>query len=616
MFAQLLRFVGVGGLATAAHVLTAIATQAMLPVSAQQANLAGFGAGLLVSYVGHTAVTFGASFRSGPQFLRFVVLSLAGLGVSSLTVHVVTTQLGLGFIAAMACVAVLVPGFTYLAMRFWVFDRQGQQTGLSLAEIGLPALLALLLLALFWGRISNHDVAWYLFATRDWLDGQRLYIDIMEVNPPLAFYLTIPALAIADTLATSDANGHYILVALLLFGSLLWSAHLLRADSGLTRGQRSLFVLGAAVAIILPALNGIGQREQLLVMAMLPWALVEASVKPRHGREVLASAVLAAVGMCLKPHFILFPIAVTVLNCIEQRSLRPVLSLANWVFLLTGLAYVGLVWLVHPAYLTDIVPMAMLVYDAYGKPWDEILLRVDSALLPVALLAVMLWRQDRMTRELRVFLTLAVAGVAVYFLQGKGFSYHALPLVAFAAMACLLILLRRAAGRTVLLLSAFTLALTAIDGLKQGFYTNYVIPATLRAVIGQGNIDGMTALSSHVYLGAPVAMALQTDWASHYPANWLVPGAINHLAQTDCTAKPATCERLRQIASRNRAANIADILRMKPDLLIVDRNSGYFDQPGFDWLAFMAEDPAWAPVFADYREIGRNGRVTYFLRSP
>jgi putative flippase GtrA len=128
MLAQILRFVGVGGLATLAHVLTALAADALLPLSAQQANLAGFAAGFATSYAGHARVTFGAPLRSGPQFLRFAVLSLLGLAASSGTVWLVTSRLGLGFPAAMAAVALVVPALSYLAMRFWVFAAAEEKT--------------------------------------------------------------------------------------------------------------------------------------------------------------------------------------------------------------------------------------------------------------------------------------------------------------------------------------------------------------------------------------------------------------------------------------------------------------------------------------------------------
>ncbi len=65
-----------------------------------------------------------------------------------------------------------------------------------------------------------------------------------------------------------------------------------------------------------------------------------------------------------------------------------------------------------------------------------------------------------------------------------------------------------------------------------------------------------------------------------------------------------------------RSARIDDLVERRPDLLIVDRNSGYFEQANFDWLAFMAEDPAWAAAFAPYRRIHETERLIFFLRDP
>lgn len=48
--------------------------------------------------------------------------------------------------------------------------------GLSRPALGaaIAALVAAALLLGFWGRPINHDTAWYLIATRDWLSGARL----------------------------------------------------------------------------------------------------------------------------------------------------------------------------------------------------------------------------------------------------------------------------------------------------------------------------------------------------------------------------------------------------------------------------------------------------------
>lgn len=612
MLAQLLRFGGVGGAATLTHVLTALAVQAALPVTAQQANLAGFLVAVLVSYTGHARVTFDAPLRSGPQFLRFLFLSLVGLAASSLTVHVMTAVLGLGFAPAMLAVGLIVPGVTYLAMRFWVFAApRGSGGVVAASDLALCLGLPLALLVVFWNRPVNHDVAWFLFAARDWLAGARLYIDLVEVNPPLNFYLTLPALWLADLLGINDGNGHYVAVALIFLAILGWSAAILRGRFGWSAGRRALVLAGIGLGAMLPSLDGLGQREQVMVLTFLPWALYQAAPQRLGQGQTLASALLAAVGMCLKPHFVLFPLAVTVLNCLEARSLRPVWSLDNLVFAAVGVAYVTFVVLVHPTYLFQTVGMALEVYAAYGKPASEVLSGIAAGLGLAGLTLAIRLRSRPLTRAIRVFVALSSAGLLVYFAQGTGFSYHKLPFLAFTTVACCIALAEAEARRPDLAFALLTVLAIAVAGVQKGFYRNNAV-AEITGVVGP--VPSLIALSSHVYTGPPVAVALGADWASGYPANWLVPGAMNRLARTDCAGDAALCDRLTAIAAKNRSDVIQAIATRHPDLVIVDRSSGYFDAPEFDWLAFMAEDPAWAPVFAEYRQVAATGRFLLFRR--
>lgn len=616
MLGQIIRFGGVGGIATLAHVLVALVAERGLDLTAQQANLVGFLIAVLLSYFGHSRFTFQSGRGSSDRFLRFVTVALTGLAASSLTVAMVTQGLGLPFAVAMAAVAVAVPAASFVAMRIWVFADHKTALSLPWGEIGSCTALAFAVPLVFWDRLTNHDIAWYLFATRDWLSGARLYVDLVEVNPPLYFYLTIPGLLLADALGISDANGHTLTVAMLFFTILVWTARILRSDYDLTPVQRVLLLVGVALATTVPTLYGLGQREQVLVLALLPWALREASGRVATRPQMLVASVVAALGICLKPHFVLLPLAQTVLNCLERRSLRPVFSLPNLVFLASGSAYFAFVAMVHPAYLLEVVPMALEVYGAYGMPFHATALRIGYAVVPMAVLLVLVLRHQSTTRPIRVFLSLATGGLLSFLLQGTGFDYHKVPFVTFSAMACFFLLLQAKPDRREVLVAAFALAMFAVGGLQQGFYRNGAVPVTRLVAEEFGPFDGLTTLGSHVYTGAPLALALGTDWASSYPADWLVPGAVNRLARTDCRAEADLCDRLTRIAARNRSDRIDDLVERQPDLLIVDRNSGYFEQADFDWLAFMAEDPTWAAAFAPYHRIHENKRLIFFLRDP
>ncbi|MBL9048801.1 MAG: hypothetical protein JNK19_01655 [Tabrizicola sp.] len=500
-------------------------------------------------------------------------------------------------------------------------DRIGQSgfiglSGAAVRGVATGLFVALAMLALFWGRMANHDIAWFLIATRKWLDGATLYVDLVEVNPPLNFYLTLPSLLLADIFGTSDTNGQYVAVALLCFGSIVWCSAILQSAYDFSPATQALLLLGIGAAVTLPSLNGVGQREQVMVLCFLPWALREASSDGGSTGQQIRSAAFAAVGMCLKPYFAVLPLSITLLNCLQTRSLRPVLSPANLVFLVIGLAYVFLVRAVHPAYFSQIVDYGLEVYGAYGKPAPELVAEIGVALAPVMVFIAVSVRTQVASRPVAVFIGLSLSGLVSYFLQAAGFSYHKVPFFAFGMIACLLVLVqskRHWASSLAAMVAAFTLVGA---GLYQGFYKNAAIPEITETMAKFGPIDGVITLSSHVYNGPPVAIALKTHWASSYPANWLVPGAFNRLDHLDCAAERQLCEKLNGIAARNRSDTISDITKSRPDLIIVDRRSGYFDKPNFDWLGFMAADPGWARVFADYAHVATSNRYLYYKRQP
>ena len=59
----------------------------------------------------------------------------------------------------------------------------------------LPVAVAVFLASAYiqFTSLINHDSAWFLYSVDAFFEGGRLYQDIFfEVNPPLAFYLTIP----------------------------------------------------------------------------------------------------------------------------------------------------------------------------------------------------------------------------------------------------------------------------------------------------------------------------------------------------------------------------------------------------------------------------------------
>lgn len=117
-------FLVIGLAATAVHVTVALCARRFLHASPLAANFLGYGCAVGVSYIGNARWTFRAAHRNA-QLGRFVVVSLAGLGLNQALTFLLTGVLRLPFAAALAVVVVAVPLFTFLLSRAWVFRPAG-----------------------------------------------------------------------------------------------------------------------------------------------------------------------------------------------------------------------------------------------------------------------------------------------------------------------------------------------------------------------------------------------------------------------------------------------------------------------------------------------------------
>lgn len=463
----------------------------------------------------------------------------------------------------------------------------------------LSAVIAATVLVVFWNRPINHDVAWYLIATQDWLSGAVLYVDIVEVNPPLAFYLTVPAVELGEALGIGLANAQYLVLALLLFGCLVWVSAILRgAEFGETR--RNVFLIGIAGALTLPFLSATAQREHLMMFLIIPWVVGKLVLGP-SGPGESARAAVAALGICIKPFFVLYPAAVTLVEVVRTRSLRPLLSTSNLTFLGVGLGYLALVALSHPLYFSDIVPVARMVYGAYGIADADILRSLYHPALMVGLVIAIVGVRGKIGRMGGEYLlALSLAALAAYLVQWTGYGYQFFPFVAFLGLSALWVAVhhRPATWQGAMALAA--MIMLTVPFVRQGFH---LIPETemlVDEISARGGSERLAVLSTQLHPGPPVALQSDARWTSRYPALWLVPGAVNRLAATDCRAEREACAALNAVLDRTVGDVVSDLESARPDTLIFDTTHDYIFAPNFSWQALLSRDPRFAKIVERY----------------
>src|SRR5271157_2884520 len=97
------------------------------------------------------------------------------------------------------------------------------------------------------------DVAWLLYVARRWIAGRELYVDVVEVNPPLIVWISAIPLEIARWL---DVDSQFVAMPVFVaavLGCAWWTANLLQARGGLFAERLPVFAAIGSALLILPA---------------------------------------------------------------------------------------------------------------------------------------------------------------------------------------------------------------------------------------------------------------------------------------------------------------------------------------------------------------------------
>jgi putative flippase GtrA len=125
---QYARFAGVGAVATAVHVILFAALIELLQISALLANLAAFGAALLLSFTGHCRWTFRLRHGHWSALRRFSVVAVLGLGLNSALAYAIADRLAWHYACAVVPMVTVTPVTLFLLSRYWAFAGEPPPT--------------------------------------------------------------------------------------------------------------------------------------------------------------------------------------------------------------------------------------------------------------------------------------------------------------------------------------------------------------------------------------------------------------------------------------------------------------------------------------------------------
>ena len=488
----------------------------------------------------------------------------------------------------------------------------------AIALVGaIPALL---------GRPSP-DVAWFFYLADRMLDGERLYRDVVEVNPPLIVWLNLPVAALGRAAAV-PMELVYGAALLGLIGVSLALAGRLLPDEGPwpAPGARHAALLLGLVVLLPLAGKDFGEREHLLLILTLPYTLlVIARAGGRSPGRALALGVgvMAGVGFTLKPYFLPLWLALEAYLVRARPSPPPWRRPEAVAVVGVALLYGAAVLLFTPEYF-DLARMFGRLYWSYlrGPLWLTALLGEGSALPLLALLAfAVLYRRDPGGHVWRVLAIAVGAAVLSALLQGKGWRYHFYPAMGYGLL--LLAAMgwgaRRPLGRVAQQLYAAA-CVAAVDHrgrpdaaperlpqhgaagppLRRGSRLRGAEPRAPQAGAGRQRAGAVEQHGVGVSAGHQHA---DSGGRRDFPSLWLLPALYMSELRADAPIRFRDAAAMSPQERYLREAVVEDLERRPPEMLVELR-------PGPDRRAFGIRRLDYLGYFAEIRAFERSRRAT------
>lgn len=479
----------------------------------------------------------------------------------------------------------------------------------DLAALALLAAVLALVLALASRAPQKDDVAWLLYVARQWLAGKRLYVDLVEVNPPLIIWLYALPVRLAQSVGVMPRSLANPFFAVMVLAPCWWTARLLAGRAALLARPVPVFAMLGLVLLLLPG-EEFGQREHLLAAAILPYLALlvrglDGEAEPRG--EAVAAGVLAGLACALKPNYALAFLLVEVMGALRgHRMIRWASVSAGAALLLYG----GAVALLAPEFFTRAMPLALALYGGTDATTGHILSAGWRVLTAQAAALLLCWgsaagigRRSPFLRHLLLALTaFSLGATLVFVLQGKLWFYHRIPAILTALLALLVWLAAMLPGcrwaRPVVwraALAGLVLALFAQSSHARlaDWVASAVAPARsasvrLERLIHRERAKSYIAFSEWIALGFPVVNNTGVTWASRFDSMWALKGEMWRARHDGHLPKDWPIRRW--IAH--------DFITRCPDIAVVDTRKGE------NWVGVLiAGSRDFARAWSHYRQI-------------
>lgn len=433
----------------------------------------------------------------------------------------------------------------------------------------------------------NSDVAFLVYMAKN-TGWKELYADFYEVNPPLIVYLYKLFLTPSDMGLLSDISAIRIGTTIYFLICLFLVYQLLRVVSK----NALLITFCASLALFTIYPLAYSQREHFVAAGLIVYICNVWSSGPatRYGLVRLMSTLVAAIGFCLKPQYLVVMFLIEFMMIWKGRitiRYKDVLLISMW-----GILYIFSVYYFNSGYIYTIIPTSFDYYTQYKTSKSE-LVSVASGLAITVLPCYIFMRGIKWESEYVVLLGVGIlATLVAYASAGTGFGYHLIPAITLSSTmlysAGIIAIKGLVAGKRTINMILLIISLVPLSFLHAPYFRSldhfkFKLSVDRFFAINQELTDGMIvadellllskALSqitedgdgilvlatTAMYPHHAIVMHSKLTWASRFPNFWLLPAEVNYDASS--ASQQAHIENIRSLVFR-------DLLDYKPKIII------------------------------------------------
>ena len=461
---------------------------------------------------------------------------------------------------------------------------------------------------------ANTDVSWLLTVAERVLDGQRLYVDVIETNPPMAVLTYAPGVAIGRALGIPAEMVIDGLVFVAIFASLGIAAWILK-DFPLPNGLSGWLLAWLAFVIlaVLPT-KVFGQREHIAVVELLP-ALALYAIR-MTGRTppwpaIMAAGIGAGLALSFKPHFAIGILCGLAALAIHARSWRILLGPENFMAAAIVGAYALCIIAFYPEFLSLIAPLVRDIYIMVGSSPLEMITAPAIPIWAALVFSAIVLRSGRIDATLLLLLATSFGFAIAFMVQRKGWPYHSYPMIAFAMLGLgYALVMRRPFDRALGMFAAATLVIAFVQSIlwfNWSFDKAFDARPLWTSVARLGPHPKILAITAEPGLGLPLTRALEGTWVSRQQGLWVAAYLRSMRSNPALSARQNAA--LDQYAARERAMLIEDIAKNAPTVVLVDNFSD-------DWSLWLKDNPDVASLLSDYRLVATINNIEIRAKAP